>query len=112
MAKSSPNSSFKKPKDDPTSQLTKISNIPSAQTWGDDEWGDDGDDPWGASTPKDLDYNTYDLNKLDDTALKKEKAKMDVGFEKNQLRPGDAGYIYDTRKDFSQVEKVDDSWDD
>ena len=36
---------------------------------------------------------------------------MDVDFEANQLKPGDSGFVYDVKKDFSSVAKVDDGWD-
>jgi hypothetical protein len=63
---------------------------------GDDEWGDD----WGESNNKELDYNLDDLNKLTTEELKKEKAKMDVQFEKNRKLPDDKGFEYDVRKEF------------
>ena len=40
---------------------------------------------------------TLNLNKLGDVELKAAKAKMDVAFNANQKKPGDAGYQYDKR---------------
>jgi len=47
-----------------------------------------------------LDDSEEDLNKLDDKELQQKKALMDVAFEQNKKRPGDAGYQYDVQKDF------------
>ena len=36
---------------------------------------------------------------------------MELDFQKNNLKPGDAGFVYDKRVDFKVKEKVDDGWD-
>jgi centrosomal protein CEP19 len=69
--------------------------------WGnDDDWGLD--DDWGENSNQEKDYDNYDLNKLSVEELKKEKAKMDVNFEKNQKKPDEDGFEYDVRKEFKQ----------
>lgn len=52
-----------------------------------------------------------DLNKLDDYELDKRKADMDKDFEKNRLRPGDDGFVYDKEVDFT-AGKMESGWDD
>lgn len=52
-----------------------------------------------------------DLNKLDDFELDKRKADMDKDFEKNRLRPGDNGFVYDKEVDFTGG-KIESGWDD
>ncbi len=42
-----------------------------------------------------MDYNNYDLNKLQPEEVAEHKKKMDVQFLKNIKRPGDPGYEYD-----------------
>lgn len=67
--------------------------------WDDDGWGND--DDWGNSDDdKEKDYNNFNLNKLTVEELKKEKAKMDVDFEKNRKKPEDKDFEYDVRKSF------------
>jgi centrosomal protein CEP19 len=39
------------------------------------------------------------------------KKKMDEKFHKNQLKPGDAGFEYDKRIDFTKKPAADTSWD-
>ncbi|KAG2385484.1 hypothetical protein C9374_003299 [Naegleria lovaniensis] len=56
------------------------------------------------------DFKGQDLNKLDDQSLKRVKARMDENFK--QLKPGDAGYVYDKQVDFDNVPKTQSSWDD
>jgi len=41
-----------------------------------------------------------DLNRVGDASLRAAKAKMDVVFDANRLKPGDEGYVYDLRVDF------------
>lgn len=36
---------------------------------------------------------------------------MEEDFSKNNLKPGDAGFVYDKRIEFGNGEKVDDGWD-
>ena len=52
-----------------------------------------------------------DLNKLDDYELDKRKAAMDQDFEKNRLKPGDDGFLYDKEVDFNEG-KIESGWDD
>jgi len=62
---------------------------------------------------KNFDYNTTDLNKCTDDELKAHKAAMDKKYQANQVRPGDAGYKYDTRVKYEyDADQADDnSWD-
>lgn len=62
---------------------------------------------------KNFDYMNTNLNKLDEETLKKHKKNMDTDFVKNRLRPGDPGFKYDSRKEFSyNADEADDnSWD-
>ena len=41
-----------------------------------------------------------DYNKLDKEQLDKKKKQMDVVFVKNQKKPGDRDFLYDTQEDF------------
>lgn len=36
---------------------------------------------------------------------------MDILFEQNKKKPGDAGFQYDVWRDFNIGQKVDDGWD-
>ena len=56
------------------------------------------------------DYDDEDLNKLNDSELKKKKAEMDVEFEKNNIKKGDANFKYDIRKEFDH-EQYAAEWD-
>ena len=56
-------------------------------------------------------FEDEDLNKLDDSALNKKKAEMDVEFEKNNIKKGDANFQYDIRKEFDH-EQYAAEWDD
>lgn len=47
-----------------------------------------------------VDYHTYDLNKLTPEEVQQHKEKMEDLFEKNAKRPGDQDFAYDCRKDF------------
>jgi hypothetical protein len=83
-------------------------------------WGDD----WGNS-PKaktkgiddNFDYKNTNLNKLTNEEIAAHKKKMDENFSKNQLKPGDAGFVYDKRIEFTKKADNDDedegenSWD-
>ena len=53
------------------------------------------------------------MNKLGDAELKAHKKAMDVGFEKNAVKKGDAGFQYDKRVNFKYKaeEALDNSWD-
>ena len=56
-------------------------------------------------------FEDEDLNKLNDSQLKKKKAEMDVEFEKNNIKKGDANFQYDIRKEFDN-EQYAAEWDD
>ena len=56
-------------------------------------------------------FGDEDLNKLDDSALNRKKAEMDVEFEKNNIKKGDANFQYDIRKEFDH-EQYAAEWDD
>ena len=58
-----------------------------------------------------IDYNTYDLNKLNPEEVKQHKQEMDKMFNKNAKTKDDADFIYDTRMDF-EVGIEETSWDD
>jgi len=60
-----------------------------------------------------IDYRKADLNKLGDSELKAHKASMEVGFQKNAVKKGDAGFEYDKRVNFKYKadEALDNSWD-
>ena len=75
----------------------------------DDGWGN----AWGEEEEKNIDYNTYNLNKLDDREVAREKQKMDTVFNKNSLKPGDQGFEYDKRIDFTKKTgaEADYEWD-
>ena len=69
---------------------------------------------------RNFDYQTTDLNKLPDAELRAHKKAMDKGYEKNFVGKGDAGFKYDTRKDFKAMrgqalaavaDGSDDDWD-
>lgn len=53
-------------------------------------------------TPRetDVDYHSYDLNKLPPEEVKVHKDRMEGLFRQNSKLPGDEGYEYDVRKDF------------
>ena len=86
----------------------------------DDGWGDSGD--WGDSkkvpeaiTMSKNEMKNKNLNQLSDAELAAHKKGMDKEFEKNQLKPGDAGFVYDKVVDFSKMnddgdDLEDDSW--
>lgn len=42
--------------------------------------------------------------------IDKYKKNMDKDFEKNKLKPGDEGYVYDKRQEFKGT-KVDPTWE-
>ncbi|KAF2364879.1 Centrosomal protein of 19kDa [Trinorchestia longiramus] len=52
-----------------------------------------------------------DLNKLSDAEIEKKKKIMDSSFTMNQVRPGDPGYEYDKRVEFSPADNHDAGWD-
>jgi hypothetical protein len=74
---------------------------------GNDFWGID--DLEDMDDDKALDYNTVNLNKLSKEELQKHKNKMDVLFNKNYKKPGDAGFVYDKQAEFAPNE--DNEWD-
>lgn len=52
-----------------------------------------------------------DYNRVSETQLKQVKRKMDVVFEQNIVRPGEAGYEYDKQVAFANATEASD-WDD
>lgn len=52
---------------------------------------------------------------MTDAQIAMHKKKMDENFHKNQLKPGDSGFQYDKRIDFTkkavETKKKDTSWD-
>eukprot|EP00928_Gymnodinium_smaydae_P051422 TRINITY_DN34961_c0_g1_i1.p1 TRINITY_DN34961_c0_g1~~TRINITY_DN34961_c0_g1_i1.p1 ORF type:complete len:249 (+),score=71.09 TRINITY_DN34961_c0_g1_i1:152-898(+) len=50
------------------------------------------------------------LNVLSDEELARHKAQMDVGFFKNQKKPGDADYVYNVEVDFPEATQAS-GWD-
>ncbi|GLI58883.1 hypothetical protein VaNZ11_000652 [Volvox africanus] len=54
--------------------------------------------------------NDLDLNKVTEVELKLAKQAMEEDFKKNQLRPGDPGYVYDKQEEFGPPTEVND-WD-
>eukprot|EP00933_Yihiella_yeosuensis_P008551 TRINITY_DN11405_c1_g1_i1.p1 TRINITY_DN11405_c1_g1~~TRINITY_DN11405_c1_g1_i1.p1 ORF type:complete len:209 (-),score=25.91 TRINITY_DN11405_c1_g1_i1:188-814(-) len=61
--------------------------------------------------PKDdgFDYSQENLNKLSQEELDMHKARMDVVFLKNQIKPGEPGFVYDVQVDFPEPEES--GWD-
>ena len=53
-----------------------------------------------------------DMNKLSDRELQRRKELMDLNFKKNQVKIGDADFVYDKQVDFSKEDKVESGWDD
>ncbi|KXZ49924.1 hypothetical protein GPECTOR_19g375 [Gonium pectorale] len=51
-----------------------------------------------------------DLNKVTEVELRMAKAAMENDFRKNQLKPGDPGYVYDKQEDFGPPTE-DNDWD-
>jgi len=58
---------------------------------------------------KRVDYHNTNLNKLSKAELDKHKAKMEVGFSKNQKKPGDRDFVYDKQEEFDPQEE--NEWD-
>lgn len=58
---------------------------------------------------EDINYDNFDLNKLSTEELKKHKDRMEIGFRKNSLKPGDPGFKYDKQETFDPTESND--WD-
>ncbi|KAG2452597.1 hypothetical protein HYH02_002834 [Chlamydomonas schloesseri] len=52
-----------------------------------------------------------DLNRVSELELKMAKQAMEEDFRKNQLRPGDPGYVYDKQVEFTPAKEAND-WDD
>ena len=60
-----------------------------------------------------VDLHNMNLNKLDDEELAAYKRAMDKDFGAKQLKPGDAGFVYDKVVEFKKNEGgpiEDDSW--
>ena len=62
--------------------------------------------------PSHIDFQTTDLNKLDDEELSNVKEKMNVLFEQNQVKPGDEKWLYDVEVDFQEGKIETSAWDD
>ena len=62
-----------------------------------------------------IDYNTYDLNKLDDLTLQRHKTVMDKKYNENFVSKDNPDFQYDKRVDFSTQNNAqandEDSWD-
>jgi centrosomal protein CEP19 len=59
---------------------------------------------------EEVDYHTFDLNKLPPEEVKQHKDRMEGLFRQNSKQPGDEDYEYDLRRDFQPpVEKSE--WD-
>lgn len=67
--------------------------------------------PSGASDVRAVVAGIGDLQRVGPAALQAAKARMDVLFESNRLKPGDPGYVYDKRVDFAVPQAISD-WDD
>ena len=59
-----------------------------------------------------VEAKSKNLNKLSDNELAAHKRGMDKQFEKNQLKPGDHGFVYDKVVEFNKEGESleDDSW--
>ena len=59
------------------------------------------------------DYNTLNLNKLSQDEISKHKKIMDKKFDKNFVKAGDPGFVYDKRIEFKKGDavKIEESWD-
>jgi hypothetical protein len=86
-------------------EKTKINEKPKKEIKKDPELEEE-EDEYGFD-----EFEDEDLNKLNDSDLKKKKAEMDVEFEKNNIKKGDANFQYDIRKEFDQ-EQYAAEWDD
>lgn len=78
----------------------------------DDDWDDfddNDDDGWG-ELEESIDYNTRDLNKMSRKNVETHKQKMDIEFQKNSIKKGDKGYVYDKEVEF-QPGKEENEWD-
>ena len=86
-------------------------NAPNAKSTvtaaADEAWDledDDENNGWGEDDYSDLkkfDYKNTDLNKMTDYQLQRHKQNMEQDFKKNVLKPGDKGFEYDKRVDYS-----------
>ena len=85
---------IEKPKEIPKKEVNKYPELEEEE----EEYGFD-------------EFEDEDLNKLNDSELKKKKAEMDVEFEKNNIKKGDANFQYDIRKEFDH-EQYAAEWDD
>lgn len=72
---------------------------------------DNNDDDDGAFFMPGQGKSEENLNDLTESEYQAKKAEMDVDFEQNRLRPGDAGYERDVRQEFAPAEEEND-WDD
>lgn len=51
-----------------------------------------------------------DLNKVSEVELERKKKLMDIEFKKNQLKPGDPGYVHNVKEEFTPDKPS--AWDD
>ena len=62
-----------------------------------------------------IDYDSLDLNKLSNEEIARHKKRMDMMYEKNFVKPGDPGFVYDKRKQFHMPKNsnsgLEDSWE-
>lgn len=58
-----------------------------------------------------VDYNSFNLNKLSDMELAKHKKKMDEQYNKNFVKPNDPNFVYDKRINFKQPANIEESWE-
>lgn len=58
-----------------------------------------------------LDYDQEDFNCVSESELSLAKQRMDVIFQRNFCRPGEAFYVHDTKKNFAEATE-DCGWDD
>ena len=99
----------------PVVQTKSAINAAADEAW--DLEDDDDNNGWGEDDLNDLkkfDYKNTDLNKMSDYQLQRHKQNMEQDFKKNVLKPGDKGFEYDKRVDYSSQlmdNKEDNSWD-
>ena len=96
------------PKESTTKKETEKPKLPekNAKKKKEDPELEEEEDEYGSD-----EFEDEDLNKLNDSELKKKKAEMDVEFEKNNIKKGDANFQYDVRKEFDN-EQYAAEWDD
>lgn len=76
---------------------------------GDDDENDKKNSQSDGEQESSIDYGTFNLNKLTNEELQKHKDRMDKKFQRNSLKPGDIGYVYDKQEVFHPQEE--NEWD-